>query len=204
MQKTRTVFLSLLVPVLAILLTGCSHQTGTLILRPLETNKAFSQKFTQAYAAHNDDGSFEFLLVSDETDRAKRQTSPRKPLQPAKELPLRQLVHIKVPWIPMHGNVAETVVSNASIDWYISSDISTGTKDLILYSGAGYVLVDPSKKNTTLTIRASTLRPTKVQGSLSDPLGPFHLTGSMTIPNNPGQLQDILTSTRSRLGLNSR
>jgi hypothetical protein len=185
-----------------VLLTACSHpNTATLILHPLDSKKTFSQKFTQTYSAHNDDGSYEFLLVADEVDNAKRAKSANKPLRPSAEIPLRQLVHIRVPWIPMRGNVAETVVSNASINWYITSDVSTGANDLILYSGAGYALADSNDKNTTLTLRSSTLKPTKVQGSLTDPLGPFHLTGSLTTNNNPAQLNEILTTTKSRLGL---
>jgi hypothetical protein len=175
-----------------------------LILHPLDSKKTFSQKFTQTYAAHNDDGTYEFLLIADEADTATHKNAAGKPLHPAPDFPLRQLVYIKVPWIPMRGNVAETIVSNTSIDWYITPDAPENlnrTQDLVLYSGAGYALADANDKNTTLTLRSSTLKPLKIQGALSDPLGPFHLTGSLTAPNNPTQLHEILNTTRTRLGL---
>ncbi len=192
-------FVALSLSLLALSSLGCSHNTGTLILHPLNSKKTFSQKFTQTYAAHNEDGSYEFLLIADESDRPKRHNN--KPLHPTADIPLRQLVHIKVPWIPMRGNVAETVLSNASINWYITPNVATTTNDLILYSGAGYALADSNNKNTTLTLRSSTLKPTKIQGALTDPLGPFHLTGTLTTNNNPTRLNEILTSTRTRLTL---
>src|SRR5439155_6666662 len=144
-------------------------------MHPAQGGRAFSQRFQHAYATRNVDGMFEFVLV-DETKPAKA-AKPSQALTPASSEPLRQIVYVKVLWLPMRGNVNDTAVSNASIDWYITGE-STDQPRVLKYSGAAYVLADEGSNLTTMTVRSAKLKPQVVQG-LVDPLGPFSLTGSV-------------------------
>jgi hypothetical protein len=184
---------------LVALLTGCSNFKAPLILKPLGSEKEFSQKFTQTYAALNEDGSFEFLLLDNDAQRASHQPAGA-PLKPAPAVPLRQLVHVKIHWLPMHGDVSDTTPANATVDWYIFSDAPDHQSDLLLYSGAGYALAHISGHRAVLDLKSARLIPQIVHG-LTDPLGPFRLSGKIAALLDPNDLHRILNDTRSRFGL---
>lgn len=182
-------------------LSACSSGTGSLILSPAGNSKSFSQKFWQSYGSHNEDGSYEFLFISDDADAKAHRAKPGRPLRPTVDFPLRQLVHVKIPWLPMRGNIAETIVSNASVQWYIYSDAPDHQQDLLLYSGAGFGLAQEHNDKFTLDLKSATLRPQIVRGTLTDPLGTFELSGTVTAANNPARLKEILAHAREQLGL---
>jgi hypothetical protein len=178
---------------------GCAApNSGRLTLNPAGTKKEYSQKFTQTYAAHNDDGSYEFLLIADDADR-NRPKKPGQPLRPTTGTPLRQVVYVKIPWLPMRGNVAETIVSNATVNWYIFSDSPEQGEDLLQYSGVGYALAYPDDTTTTLSLRTASMKAVTVRGGLADPLGPFNLSGHIIALNRGQRLHDILAATQARL-----
>src|SRR5437763_14363361 len=102
----------------ALLATGCSTPSSSLILHPLSSSKDFSQKFKQSFACHNDDGSFEFLMIADEADQPQKHRAGA-PLTPSHDMPLRQVVYAKLLRLPMRRNIAATSVSNASVEWNI-------------------------------------------------------------------------------------
>jgi hypothetical protein len=199
----RLTFQRRLLPLLvlaSLLSTGCSSNSrGQLILSPTNSGKRFSQNFTQAYASHNpEDGSFQFLLVYDDADRDKPKASG-KPLRSTDAPPLRQVVHVQIPWIPERGHMSDTIVANAIVDWYILSDVPERQQDVIRYAGVGFALAYSSEKTIDLNLNNAHLKPDLHRGALTDPLGPFNLSGDIRALKDPQKLQDLLTSTRQRL-----
>ena len=153
------------------LVIGCSSQTGQLILKPASGNKKFSQKFDSAFATRNSDGSYDFVLV-------------------AQDQPLRQIVHVRVPWIPERGNISEVIVTNAAVDWYIRSE---NGQDMIQYAGAGHAMAYSSDKTIDLNLKKARLKPHVRRGGLRDPLGTFDLWGDIRAERNPTRLRELLT-----------
>ena len=198
MLRRLFTILSLLLCLLAF--TGCSSNSrGQLILSPTNTSKRFSQNFTQAYASHNaEDGSYQFLLVSDDADRDRPRTAGT-PLHTTEAPPLRQIVHVQIPWMPERGHMSDTIVANAVVDWYILSEVPERQQDVIRYSGVGFALAYPSDKTIDLNLNNAHLKPELRRGALTDPLGPFNLSGDIRALKDPQKVQDLLASTRQRL-----
>ena len=180
-------------------LLGCAGaNSGRLYLHPLNTHKEYSQRFTQSYAAHDVDGSYEFLLIADDADR-RRPKVPGQPLRPSTGTPLREVIYVRIPWMPMRGNVSQTLVANAVVDWYIFSDAPEHQNDVVKYSGVGYALADQKDGIIQLELRSATLQPQIVRGDFHDPLGKFRLSGDVSAANFPQRLHAILDATRARL-----
>src|SRR2546421_1156830 len=78
---------------------GCSTSTSSTLLMKPNKGGAFSQKFERAYATRNVDGIVELVLVAD--DAKPRQTKSGDAIKPAASEPLRQVVYVKVLWLPM-------------------------------------------------------------------------------------------------------
>jgi hypothetical protein len=175
---------------------GCSAPSSALILRSQSSGQAYVQKFNQAWWAHNDDGTDEFLLIGDDSQAKPPRQAPKlgQPLVPASTLPFRHIVHVTVLWRPMYGNPAETpITSNSVIDWFIVSEGPGRTT--LEYQGAGYATVWAHGSDGALSIRSARLRSTTAQPS--DALGELRATGSMTARLDPQRLHDLLQSTRS-------
>ena len=184
---------------------GCSgSRSGQLVLTPDQSGRNLSQKFSEAYATQNDDGSFEFVLIADDPDRreqeqTQKRNAPGAPLEPSSVSPLRQLVHVKIPWLPERGNISETIVSNAAVDWYILSDVPDRQQDVIQYSGAGFGLAYPSDKTIDLNLKSAKLKPQIVRGGLKDPLGHFQLTGDIRARRDSARVRDLVADARRRI-----
>jgi len=80
---------------------GCSSDEGTLQLSSMDGQREFSQSFSQAYIARNQAGDADVVLVQDEIQP--RHADPTKPLVPDRWRTPRQLVHIRIFWMPMSG-----------------------------------------------------------------------------------------------------
>ena len=92
---------NLLFALAASTMIGCaSSKNAQLTLRPSEGKVAYAQNFTQAYAGQSADGSWSFVLVSDDQPGEK---SDRKHIDPSNQMPLRQVVYVKLLWQPMNG-----------------------------------------------------------------------------------------------------
>ena len=188
MDRVRNYRLPSLVLLSCFLLsTGCASKTPTLRLQRADGKVAYAQTFDRTYASKSAEGSWSFVLLSDETTGAKS----------AQAMPLRQVVHVKILWRPMSGTGRDTSVANAAIDWYVLSN-SAGADDLLLYQGCGHVTLDPGDKATKVTIRSATVRPSVAQGKLADPLGEATLSGKFVAINDGQRAQRILSDARSR------
>jgi hypothetical protein len=182
------------------LLGGCSSGPVTLTLRPANAKVAYEQKFNQAYCGRSHDGSYTCVLVADDAP-AVNEPKPGKtgkgPLTPTAQQPLRQVVHVRVLWRPLSGT-RDSVVSNATIDWYVLSNTADGGDDLLLYQGSGYVMLSPDDKTTTVDIKSAEMRPALIRGALTDPIGDATITGKFEAVNNNEQTAALVSATRQR------
>jgi hypothetical protein len=179
---------------ITLLLVGCSSGTATLTLHPQGQNVAFAKTFSHAYVGKDADGSYACVLVSDDAPAVAAASG--KSITPADAAPLRQIVHIKVLWRPLNG-MRDTVASNAAIDWYVMS--TTGGDDLLVYQGAGSVILTPDGDHAKVNIRSADLKPALTRGSLKDPIGNANITGAFTAKSNNREMNAVLAGTRERL-----
>jgi hypothetical protein len=195
---TSTARMHNILPILTIaLLAGCTSGQAQLTLHPSEGHVAYAQNFTQAYCSKSTDGSYTCVLVSDETPSASAKSFTQSTLKPAQQTPLRQVVHINVLWRPLSGT-RDSAVSNATIDWYVLSNTTTGNDDLLLYQGSGYVTLKPGDDVTKVDIHTGDLRPALVKGTLSDPIGTAMLSGKFLAINDTQKTRDLVNATRQR------
>lgn len=180
-------------------LAGCSSGPTTLTLHPEASTGAYAQTFNQAYCGKTKDGSYNCVLVADDSPSAdKVSDAPSKgPIEPGQRQPLRQVVHVRVLWRPMNG-MRDSMAANATIDWYIMNNTADGGDDLLLYQGSGYVMVSPDDKTTKITIRNAEMKPALVKGHLSDPIGNAKLSGTFVAINDNQQTADLAGAARQR------
>ncbi len=199
--RARTLRLTALaVSIPLMLLAGCSDGPATITLKPDGRNVSFAQTFSQAYCGKTRDGSYNCVLVSDDAPPAstvKPQHSTKGPLEPAAQPPLRQVVDIRVLWRPLNG-MRDSVASNATIDWYVLSNTSDGSDDLLLYQGSGYVTLKPDDDTTKITIRSADMRPAVVRGKLVDPIGNATINGVFVATNDNDRTIELINAARER------
>jgi hypothetical protein len=184
-------------PVSMLLLVGCATGPAVLTLHSNSRDVPFAQMFNEAYASLSEEGMYEFVLVSDGA-QPNSASDPRKPIAPAAQAPLRQVVCIKVLWRPVQfGRSSDPITANATIDWYVMTSTVEGGSDLLHYEGAGYALVNPGDDVTTLDLRTADIKPRTVRG-MTDPIGPAVVTGKFTAINNPLRVSELQSSTRQR------
>jgi len=187
-------FLPLLI-ICALFTAGCAAPQNDLTLIALDHQHNFKQTFSHAYSALNDNGDYDILLVHDAN--ADRLDNSPGSLKPA-ELSPRQLVHIRVYFLPEHGMKMEHEVStNASIRWYIFGDRPDEAENVLQYSGSGLVLVSESNSVATVTIRGASLKVTGRHGNMTDPLGPSTMDGTIAAHVDRRNVDDLLKEEKS-------
>lgn len=167
------------------LLTGCSTQSATLLVRPEAKPVAYSQSFTQCVAGRTADGTDEFVLVTDD-----------KTAQ-SNDKPLHQVLYLKVLWRPMNGT-ERNVGANASLVWYVTSDPTDRMGDLLEYHGSAHATVVNKGDVVKVTLRDGLIKPQALRGGLSDPCGVSRIEGSFVAINDPEKLREILNNSRLR------
>jgi hypothetical protein len=193
---------SLLLPFFALpfslFVTGCSSSPATLTVRSNERNVSYAQTFSQAFAAQSEDGTHEFVLVSDDAVKSAPK-DPGAPLQPIEHTPLRQVVYIRVLWQPLNG-VERGVAKNASLDWFVFANTAGGSDDVLEYQGTACATVKAVNggEATTVTLHDGALEPHAARGDLTDPVGPARLQGRFTAVKNPHRVQELLAAARAR------
>ena len=187
-----------LFPLLAIsFATGCATSPATLTVRSTERQAAYAQNFTQAFASETEDGTQEFILVSD--DAVKRTAhDPGGVLRPVGQTPLRQVVYVRVLWKPLNG-VEKGITSNASVDWYVFGNTSGTATDMLSYQGTAFANIKDGRGETKkVTLREGTIKPTAARGALTDPIGIGRLQGNFVAVQNPHRLHELLAAARAR------
>jgi len=146
-------------------------------MQSLDNRRDFTQVFSAAYSALSENGDYDIVLVHD----ASTDLSPESNgvLQPSAVAP-RQIMHIRVFWIPEHGaKLDHPVAANATIRWYVFGDRLDEASDLLEYSGGGLVLVEEKNGTAKITVRGAYLKASTRRGAMADPLGPCSVKGDL-------------------------
>jgi hypothetical protein len=174
---------------------GCSSNEGTLQLSSTDGQREFSQNFSQAYIARSQAGDADVVLVQDEIQP--RHADPTKPLVPDRWRTPRQLVHIRIFWMPMSGVKPDHPANtNASIHWCLVCSDSR-EPGVVEYRGSGLVELDDSADGATVTIRKAWMKPGRQRGQLVDPLGPCILQGSFHAISDAASVKEIIAEIKS-------
>jgi hypothetical protein len=190
--------LTILLPVLLVIsayVGGCSSDEGTLRLASTDGQREFSQNFTQAYIARNQAGDADVVLVQDEIQPS--HADPNKPLAPDRWRMPRQLVHIRIFWMPMSGVKPDHPANtNASIHWCLLSNDTDGS-GVVEYQGSGLVELDNSSDGAMVTIRKAWMKVGRQHGQLVDPIGPSILQGSFHAAENTPEVRAIIAEIKA-------
>jgi hypothetical protein len=197
--KRRQIWrLTILLPVLLIIsayVGGCSSDEGTLHLASLDGQREFTQTFSRAYMARDQAGDADVVLVQDQIQPS--HADPTKPLAPDRWRMPRQLVHIRIFWMPMSGVKPDHPANtNASIHWCLLSNDTDGS-GVVEYQGSGLVELDNSSDGALVTIRKAWMKVGRQHGQLVDPIGPSILQGSIHAVGNPAEVKAIIAEIKA-------
>jgi len=186
----------ILIAMLLALVGGCASRGGRINLESTANHRYFVQAFNQAYITDSGSGEYDIVLVETPGELPPLRRKNR-PLQPMPLAPLRQLMHVHVYWHALSGIKSNPAAVNASIDWYILG--AGGGGDLVLYEGAGFVLVEGSGERLNVDIKDGELRTKLMRGNILDPLGHARFYGAATARMNDARVKDTLAQMREQI-----
>jgi hypothetical protein len=176
---------------------GCGTSKPVLSVSTLDPQRAFQQRFTQAYTSRDAAGDYQVVLLNDPID-AVSPGDAGKPLTAAKVPPLREVLHIRVLWRPMSGAKPDSpAATNASLHWYVLSGPTAEGTSMIHYAGTAFVAVVPNGPGAEVTVRNGRLRAVEQHGELVDPLKDFAVSGRFDAVADDQRLARILTDVKS-------
>jgi hypothetical protein len=179
-------------------ITNRATKTPALTQRPNGTAMPKNQNNAHGYLGESKDGDYEIVLVSEGMNTPA--SSHNMVLYPTNVASLRQIVHIRVLWRAMAGTRFDQPTStNATINWYVRSNMPEAENDKIDYAGAGFVGVYPNKTGANILIRNANLALRDHSGDLVDPLGKPAITGNFNVVRNDGMVRDILASLQTKV-----
>ncbi len=176
---------------------GCAVTRNDLTMTSDDHRRDFSQTFSHAYAALNDNGDYDVVLVHDANADALADTGA--PIQPGTPMP-RQVVHIRVFWLAAHATKFDhPTAANAAMHWYLFGDHAVGgasapddPSNVLEYSGSALVMVHDDGHTAFVTVRGAILKPIARRGQMNDPLGPSSVTGTVTAQVDRGEVDGLL------------
>ncbi len=175
----------------AMLSGGCSSKTPALRVNP-GIHLPFIQKFPRAYYTINSQGDYQIVLLSEGIQPYQHQG---KILYPTNIASIRQVVEIRLLWIPQPGTrTDQPTATNAVINWHVRSNVPEEADNKIDYGGAGYVSFYPTKTGAQVVIRNATMTLQAQSGNLADVFGKPAVTGKFNVVRNDGVVKDILAS----------
>ena len=180
----------------AMLIGGCSTPVAHLEIHPNSGKAPVIQNFPHAYLAVSEDGDDDIVLVSEGLIASQTRNHV---LEPAQIQPLKQIVHIHVLWRPLPGTRADQPIStNSVIDWYVMSNMPDSKDDRLVYRGAGFITIYPTKHGgAQIVIRNATMTLAQTSGDLVDPFGPAFVVGAFNAIRNDGLAHDLIASATS-------
>jgi hypothetical protein len=182
--------------IVLLVLQGCASRGGRINIESTSSHRFLTQVFNQAYITDSGSGEYDIVLV-DSPGELPPQRRKNRPLQPMPLAPLQQVMHIHVYWHALTGIKTNPAAVNASIDWYVLG--AGGGNDLVLYEGAGYIVVDSSGERREVSIKDGDLRPKLVRGNIQDPLGHARLYGYATARMNDARVKDTLAQMQQQV-----
>jgi len=174
---------------------GCSSTNNFLNMQSLNRRRDFKERFNEAYAALNDNGDYDIVLVHDVIGESSDESAGGV-LEPRAVSP-RQIMHIRVYWLARHGaKLDHPVAANATFRWYVFGDRLDESAELLRYNGGGLVLVAESGGHSYITIRGADLRATERRGQMDDPLGPCSVNGDITALVDRARVDELINEAR--------
>ena len=160
---------------------GCASSGPEVNVTPLEGRQTYREAFRTAYSSRDSSGNMDIVLIDDAA--AGVQSAG----------PVRQMMHVRVLWTPPRDQKA--VATNAAITWYVLG--RSNPQDVLAYSGAGFVTMDPDEGGTTtVQIHNALLKPSENHGTLRDPVGISRLEGRFVASDNPTRVARCLAELR--------
>lgn len=174
---------------LCLIASGCQSESAGLTVTSISNRQAFRQNFTHAYSGRNSNGDIDVVLIDEATEKelATQVPSPS----------VRHVMHIRIIWQPTRDMKAE--VFNAAMHWFV---IGNGPqRDILEYSGIGFVGVREEDSVLYLRVKNSVVRPGTAHGGLTDPLGPSRLEGTIVATPNRDVVDKVLGSVHTSLSM---
>jgi hypothetical protein len=181
---------------------GCSSRGGSINFESTEQNRTLTQAFPHAYISQVQDGECDVILVDNATDWDYSTPKKNRPLEPTPLEPIRQMMHIHLYWRPLAGTTKNPAATNASIDWYVLGP--EGTSDVVVYEGAGFVLLHGSGEKWTIVIRDGMVTPKVGRGSLRDPVGQAKINGRVVAKLNDARVRQTMAEVQKQAGVAKR
>lgn len=179
---------------------GCSsREGGAVTFDALDQNRTLTQVFPHAYIGQAGGGEYDVILVDKATDWDYRSPGKNRPLQPGDVEPIRQMMRIHLYWRPLAGTTRNPAATNASVDWYVMGPDGSG--DMVVYEGAGFVMLRGSGDELTVVIRDGTVSPASGRGSLRDPVGPAKISGEAVAKVNSARVRETISEILKQAGV---
>jgi len=176
---------------LAASLVGCSgSRSSDLSITRKQTGEVFLNTLPTGIAEVHETGVVDLVTQC--------RTSAATPDCP----PVHQTLHVRLLWKQGHTikDHNRQVSENAALHWYVTpagrSDGATAPA-MVEYHGTGLVRIDRDDQTVTLHIEQSDLRPARVVGAISDPLGATTITGTLVARIDPRQTTAALEELRA-------
>lgn len=172
--------------------SGCARIPSGVNVVSLTDKHSFNEAYPAAFISRGAGGDLHIVLLKDATTRSP--LTVNGPLQPLALSDIRQLLHIHIFWRPMRGTKPDNPsATNAAIDWYLVRAGADGQiTGLAHYEGAGLVTASIADDAAGVIIRSGALRPTRVEGDMTDPIGPLNITGRFDVLYHPSAVNDVL------------
>ena len=193
----RLPILGVLLLPLMLIAAGCGTSNPVLSISTLNPQRAFQQRFTQAYTSRDAAGDYQVVLLNDPIDTVSPGDAG-KPLTAARVPPVREVLHIRVLWRPMSGAKPDSpAATNASLHWYVLSAPTAEGTSMIHYAGTAFVAVVPNGPGAEVTVRNGRLRAVEQHGELVDPLKDFAISGRFDAVADDQRLTRVLADVKS-------
>ena len=179
--------------VTALFSAGCFFQTDRsreITLEPHSRKIEYRYTFEKAYAAPSADGGYDLLLTSG-FETTSPETFPQ--VLPAVVPATSQVLHVHLSWKPASGAKTDhPAAANSTISWQLFHGEPSTTPNRALYTGTGFVSVEPGGETTEFDLRTIEIKLHDLQGDMRDPLGPSHISGVISAQNNEPAVRKLL------------
>ena len=167
---------------------GCASDPQ-LTIHSGRQHQSFSQHFTAAYAAKDQEGNTDLVLM----DQAAEQSLAGGRV----DAPVRQIMHIKVLWQPSSQMRADhNSAVNATVHWYVLGNTPPSAADIVEYAGTAFVSLADDGGQMDASIQNASVRPVACRGALCDPVGPSSLHGTVRAIDSRQRVHQALASIR--------
>jgi hypothetical protein len=176
-----------------LILPGCARIPSGVHVVSNKGQQRFDEKYPSAYISRGQGGDYHVVLLKDGTSKW-NVPKPGDPIPPLELADVRQIMHVHILWQPLRGNKPDNPsATNAAIDWYLVRAGVDGTvTGLVHYEGAGLVTTSLADEDAGIIIRSAALSPKRVEGDITDPVGPLRMTARFDAVHFPSAVDDVL------------